>query len=188
MPQYDVFIDESGIFRKFGHSVYCLTICDTKTSAELDQKIIYIEKKIKIDPFHWRNHIWKIKSDFLSELLKLKIWSCKLIIINNNSYSELRLQSYISKSLEGVNVKRMYIDGKKHKSYINDVKKALKKVGVKVNELKMVRHQAKGGLRISDAVAGLARLHYDEKTKGDSVVYYEKFMKQKIAQVVSDIL
>jgi hypothetical protein len=188
MLQYDVFIDESGIFRKFGHSIYCLTICDSKLSLNVDNFILDIEKELKISPFHWRDHNWKIKTKFLKELLKIEDWKCILIVIDNKRYSDQILYELLSSSLKGFTIKRMYIDGKKHKRYIDNVKKTLKKVGVNISELKMVRHQAKGGLRISDAVAGLARLHYDRKTKDNSLIFYRKFLKQKIAQVVSDIL
>ena len=48
MPQYAVFIDESGIFRKFGFSVYCLTTCETSNSSLLDKEIAFCEKNITV--------------------------------------------------------------------------------------------------------------------------------------------
>lgn len=149
MLQYDIFIDESGIFRDSGFSIYCLTICEHRLSESLDKKIIDIENKIKTPPFHWRNHVWKIKTKFLNEIIKIEDWNSILVVISNKNYTYSLFEELLSKALQGLDIKRMYIDGKKHKDYVNSVKKSLKNVGIKINELKMVRHQTKSGLIIS---------------------------------------
>ena len=147
----DVFIDESGIFRVFGHSVYCLTICDSVFSSELDSKIAKVEENLKILPFHWRSHTWKIKEKFLKEILRIEKWECVLVVIGNKNYSYDLFQNLLSKALQGTEIRRMYIDGKKHKDYVNGVKKSF-----------------------------LARLNFDQKAKKESLTYYKKFLKQKI--------
>ena len=137
-------------------------------------------------PFHWRNHIWQVKTKFLDEIIKIEEWKSILVVISNKNYSYQLFENLLSKALQGLYIRKMYIDGKKHKDYVSKVKKSLKNVGIKINELKMVRHQAKGGLRLSDAVAGLARLHYDHKAKGESAMYFKRFLNKKItAQVMS---
>lgn len=186
MSKIDVFVDESGILRKFGASVYCLVVCKTSDSAFIDNQIIEIEQDLKIPPFHWREHSWKIKVKFLRKIWDLENWTCLIIVVNNTRQSNQSTLELIAKALQGFDIHKMYIDGKKHKAYTNILKRSLKSLGIKVSTLRLVRHQARGGLRIADAVAGLARLNYDKKAKKEAVIYFGKFLKKKITtQILS---
>jgi hypothetical protein len=175
----NVYLDESGIIRKNGASVYCLTIVDTKISQQLDDKVFGIEKKLKILPFHWREHDWKIKSKFLNEIIKISEWNCIIVVINNKNFSQSLLSDLMA--LQGLEIKYFYFDGKKSKAYRNSVKKSFKELGIKISSLKFISSRSQGGLRLSDAIAGLSRLHYDNKSKIEAAQFYKKLLKNKIS-------
>lgn len=83
---------------------------------------------------------------------------------------------------------QLFIDGKKTKKYTYQVKEALKGCGIRVSTLKLVSHQSKGGLRISDTIAGISRLFYDSPSKKDSKILFEQCTKKKITtQILSGL-
>ena len=182
----NVYIDESGIGRKFGATVYCITVCYNLDATDLDSKILQIEKSLRVPPFHWREHSWTVKTKFLDSILGIEHWSCMTVVIKNDKFNESAVEKLLAKAIQGLDVDKMYIDGKKPRKYINLVKKSFKNIGISVSKLKMVRHQSAGGLRVSDAVAGLVRLHYDGKSKADAIKFYKRFLNKKITtQILS---
>lgn len=182
----NVYLDESGINRKSGASVYCLTIIDSKISQELNEQILQIEKNLKIKPFHWREQDWKIKSKFLKKIIKIDGWNCIIIVINNKNFSQVLLTDFMAKALQGFEIRCFYFDGKKSKAYRNSVKRSFKNLGIKISSLKFVGNKSHAGIRLADAVAGLSRLHYDAKSKMEADSFFKLFLRNKIsAQILN---
>lgn len=181
----EVFIDESGVGRKTGYSIYCLTQCLSKYKNFLDEEIYKIEKTLNIAPFHWRKQSWRIKKRFLRRILKVLHWECTICIVDNKIHPYQTPEEIIAKSLLGLEIDTLYIDGKKTKKYTHAVKIALKELGLTVGILKLVTASSCGGLRISDAVAGLVRLSLEGKLDAEVVEILKVVDKKITTQVVS---
>lgn len=177
----DVFVDESGINRGSGFSVFCLITCNTDFSQELNESVTRIEESLGIEPFHWRLHHWKIKVAFLQQVLKIDNWRGVAVVVNNTDFNYLRLEKILKEALLGLDVNRLYIDGKKTKNYTNTFKKSLKDAGLNLSKLKLVTSHSAAGLRLADAVAGLFRLKFDGKANsGEMAGLFDRFLKKKI--------
>ena len=77
-----VFIDESGIHKKIQHSTFVLAYIESEHYQDLEEKIKEIEKKLKIDHFHWAKTVWKVKEKFMDQALKLD-FQAKIAVIKN---------------------------------------------------------------------------------------------------------
>lgn len=188
MSKIDVFIDESGIGRKVGYSVYCLTYCFPSFKKEIDRLILEIEEKLKITTFHWREQSWIIKKKFLHQILKIIEWGCILCIVENKTHLFETPEQIIVKGLLGTSLDTIYIDGKKTKKYTHAVKKSLKNLGLNISSLKLVSSSACGGLRISDAVAGLVRLSLEKNLTDDVGELLKQVNKKISAKIISGYL
>lgn len=189
MEKIDVYIDESGVSRKVGYSVYCLVLLPKIAKIVLDEKISAFEQKHKISPFHWREQSWNIKLKFLHFTKKIDSWNCLIAVVDNKKHPFVTPEQIIAKALLGNLVGTMYIDGKKTRKYIHAVKQSLKESGLQISKLKMVRSSSCGGLRIADSVAGLFRRSLEGKLEPESEEILDWFTKNKIsAQVISGYL
>ena len=66
-----VFIDESGIHKENGNSVFALVYITIQHYTEFEKAIIGIEKELDIDSFHWSTVPWVVREKFLEKLLTL---------------------------------------------------------------------------------------------------------------------
>ncbi len=179
---YNIFIDESGIHKQVDNSVYALVYIEMDIDSNVENKIILIEEKLKIDLFHWSKVVWKVKEEFLKEVLRLD-FKVKLAIIKNPVNPKDELERVLKHLIIEKNIKNIYIDSKKPKWYERKIKKILRDKGVVVKKLKCVNDGQFAGVRLADMVAGLSRSYYDKKNFKRIEKYYLK-LKKKIEIIV----
>lgn len=70
-----IFIDESGIQKREGHSVVSFVYLCLSNVGEIENKILSIEREIGIRHFHWADfgskNGWRVREAFLSAVSKL---------------------------------------------------------------------------------------------------------------------
>lgn len=77
-----IFIDESGIHKKVDHSTFALSYIKFDNYSEVESIIIETEKKLGIEYFHWSETVWRVKEQFMNEILKLN-FQAKVAIVKN---------------------------------------------------------------------------------------------------------
>src|SRR3989339_1238807 len=172
-----IFIDESGIHKKVDHSTFALVYIEIKNQALIDEQILELEKKLRIKPFHWRDHSWKIKEKFLQEALKLD-FTAKISVIKNLADKPAGLEKIMTDMIIERNIKYIYIDGKKPKWYEKKLKKILREKGIKTRKLKTVRSSQCPGVRLADMAAGLSRAFFEGRNLDKISKYYKKLEKK----------
>lgn len=93
-----IFIDESGIHKKVDHSTFALSYIAIDNYDKIEQKIIEIENKLKIDYFHWSETVWKIKEKFMNEALKLD-FQVKIAVIKNPVKPDKELEKILAHTI-----------------------------------------------------------------------------------------
>ena len=182
-----IFIDESGIQQKDGHSIVVLVYVCIEDLEPLEKQIKEIEKALHIRKFHWSDfgskRGWKIREGFLRKVSTLE-FTFKVGIVQNPVYFPKVLERCLEHLIIERKIKKIIIDGKKPKWYERKIKKVLRDRGVSVKKLRTLYDEASPGLRLSDALAGLTRAYYDKPTKTIEELY--KLLENKItAQLVS---
>ncbi len=84
-----IFIDESGIHKESGNSVFVLVYIIAEHAEILEDKIKEIESGLKINNFHWADfgsrRGWDTREGFLRQASKLN-FEFKIAIIKNPIY------------------------------------------------------------------------------------------------------
>jgi len=155
-----IFIDESGIHKKDGHSTFILVYIIVKDKEEVEKEILAIERFHKIKFFHWSDLPWKLRSAFIKDVSKLS-FSAKVAILKNPINPTNALMWSLLHLLTEKNFKAIFIDGKKPRWVENKLKKILRDKGISVKKLKTVRAKSSPCVRLADAFAGLIRSYYD---------------------------
>lgn len=177
-----IFIDESGIHKIVDHSTYVLVYIETNNYELLNNKILEIEKSLKLKEFHWAETAWIVKEKFLEKVLKLD-FNVKIAIIKNPINPSLELERVLSHMLIEKDIKYVYIDGKKPKWYERKIKNILRSKNFSVNKLKTIKSSQYPCIRIADMVAGLTRTFYDSKNLNKIKKYYKRLEKKIIVTI-----
>ena len=111
-----IFIDESGIHKKVDHSSFALVYVEVDDFDYIEKRISEIEKKLKIERFHWSEVAWKFKEKFIQEILKLD-FKVKIAIVKNPINPSKELERVLSHMAIERNISGIFIDGKKPKWY-----------------------------------------------------------------------
>ncbi len=178
-----VFIDESGIHKESGHSVFALVYIAIKNYPEFEKSIILIEKELRISSFHWSSVPWAVRERFLEKLLALP-FEAKVGIVKNPIHPEEELERILSHMLIEPKIRTLYIDGKKPKVYARRMKKVLRDKGISTKKLQTVRDEQYAGVRVADVLAGLTQSYFDGKPNQKIGKWYDRFRKKKIVLIL----
>ena len=177
-----IFIDESGIHKKVEYSTFVLAYIETENYNLIEKQIEKIEKKLKIDYFHWSKTVWKVKKEFMEEILKMD-FKVKIAVIKNPVKPARELERVLKHMIIEKNIRNIYIDGKKPRWYERQIKKILRDKGILVKKLKTVKASQYAGIRLADMVAGLSRSYFDKKNLEKISKYYQRLQKKIIVIV-----
>ncbi len=176
-----IFLDESGIHTKDGKSAIAIVYVEVDKLTLLENRVLEIEKQMKIGAFHWAHTNWKVRKKFLDAILKEDFF-LKIAIISNpfsDKYYGLVLRHLIIEN----NIKTLVIDGRKSETYVRKLKKTLRNNGIVPKKIKMSNDKSYPALRIADLSAGIVRSYYEQRWSALLVTFYKK-LKQKIRVVV----
>ena len=174
-----IFIDESGIHKNVDHSTFVVVYIETDDYEKIESEIENVERELKIDYFHWKKTVWKVKKKFIERMLKLD-FGVKIAVIRNPINPAEELKRVLSHMIIEKNIRNIYIDGKKPKWYERKIKKILRDKGISVRKIKTVRSSQYAGIRLADMVAGLSRSYFDKKNLGRISEYYQRLQKKII--------
>lgn len=182
-----IFIDESGIQQKDGHSIVVLVYVSVEDLESLEKQIKEIEKQLHIRKFHWSDfgsrRGWKIREEFLRRVSGLE-FTFRVAVFQNPVYFPEAFEHCLEHLITERKIKKIVIDGKKPKWYERRIKKFLRDRRVSVKKLRTAKDETSPGLRLSDALAGLIRAYYDKPTETVEKLY--KLLQNKItAHLVS---
>ncbi|MEK7499813.1 MAG: DUF3800 domain-containing protein [Patescibacteria group bacterium] len=177
-----IFIDESGIHRPIDHSVFAVVYISTKDREFLENAVIEIERKLRIEDFHWSEHSWTVREKFFVELSKLP-FTAKIAIFRNPIKPAVALEWSLVHLMVEKDIDQIHIDGKQPRWVEHRFKKVLRDKGTSVRSLRTDRHSSSPGIRIADAIAGLSRAYYDKRSKNAERLW--KIVRKKItAQIL----
>lgn len=178
-----IFIDESGIHKQDGKSSVVLVYISIEDADKVEKAVIEIEKKLRIESFHWFQHIWKIKFLFVEALVKEK-FSVKAAIIKN-PFKQQSFEDALEALLIEKRISKIIIDGRKPKWYAQRIKKALRDRGISVRKIITANDKAYPCLRLADAFAGLIRVYWDEPNNERAKKLFKIASKKITTQVLS---
>ncbi|MDR3642148.1 MAG: DUF3800 domain-containing protein [Candidatus Doudnabacteria bacterium] len=165
-----IFIDESGIHKKDGQSTTALVYVEVEHVDKVNQAVLNVETKLNIRPFHWAEHGWKIRKSFL-ELILREDFTVKIFIFRN-PFSQEKWENSLKQLLTEKCVRNIIIDGDKPQRTVLHLKKILRDFGISVKKMRMGNDKAFPCLRLADLFAGLARAHFDDKSKDEAAKLY----------------
>jgi len=172
-----IFVDESGIHKQIDHSAFALVYVAVDGREEVERKIIEIEKYCRVQTFHWSDSPWKIREQFLREVIKLP-FAVKIAVFQN----PIRVSEALEHLLQHLLVERRFdaliLDGKKPRWIERRIKKVLRDKGISVKNLRTVRRDSSPGVRLADAFAGLTRAYYDNPDGKAAILW--SFAKKRI--------
>ena len=173
-----IFIDESGTGSKIGHATIAVVYLEIINQAKFDKSYNKILNELRLDNFHWAEHGWKVRQRFINKILSLDfIYKVALFEnpININDMYDLVFQQLITEK----NIKNIYIDGKKNKTYERRLKTTLRDKAIKISKLKSIRKEdSYGGLQLADSIAGLTRYHVDNLDSPDASILIKRLKKR----------
>lgn len=176
--KYIVYIDESNILSKTGNSVYTAVYVKFLNKDCLGDKILVIERNLKISYIHWSDMSWKIRLK-VAEHIKNMDFICKIIIYKNPIIQENILEDFLPNVIEVEdNLFKIVIDGNKGKDYELKLKRVLKEKVLKSHKVIFMNDKNEPLVRLADFMAGLFRSYIDNKNKENEYIY--KLLKHKI--------
>ncbi len=174
-----IYIDESGISSTIGHSVYVCLYVEFDNYIQIANRIIEIEKQLKISYTHWTEMPWKLRVKFAEKIKDLD-FKVKAVVYENPVLPDVVFELALKKMLLKIeNIIIILIDGKKNKSYKKYLKKLLRSYGLEVNNIKMVNDKNEPLIRLADFMAGFIRYYCDNVTKNKSVEIF-RLLNNKI--------
>lgn len=173
-----VFIDESGTNKGSGHSAFALVYVVVSDYAHFQSSVQAIEKELGIEYFHWAKCAPPVRQKFFERLAKLD-FTAKVAIVRNPSFPDGDLERLLPHMLIEKNIHSIMLDGEKPVWYTRKLKKILRDKGITTKKLKSVDDESSAGIRVADAVAGLARAYYDQKGGEFVRVWYERLRDKK---------
>ncbi len=182
-----IFIDESGIHKQKDYSVIALVYVEIRNVATLEKCVEKIEKKLGIEHFHWSDfgsrRGWGVRKKFFTALHKLN-FTCKIALIANPTRISSALEYSLRHLVVEQRIAKIIIDGKKPQWYSHRLKKVLRDKGISVKKIQTARDESRAGLRLADAIAGLARSYHDNPSSIAKSLY--RLIENKItAQFMS---
>ncbi len=176
--KYILYIDESNILSKIGHSVYVGVYIRYLNKNILDKSILEIEHNLNIPYTHWTDIPWKLRIK-LAQKIKNLDFECKIIIYKNPIVQNKALENFLLKITQNDdNLFKIIIDGKKSKKYTYNLRNILKDKGLKFNKIKFIDDKREPIIRIADFIAGFYRSFLDNKNKDNIFIY--SLLKHKI--------
>jgi hypothetical protein len=177
-----VFIDESGIHKENGHSVFAFVYIVVKNYPQFERDIIQLEKELRIEKFHWSETSWAVREKFFARLILME-FEVKVGIVENPIRPEKEFERLLLHMLVENKIQAVYIDGEKPKQYAKRIKKVLRDRGSSVRKLRMIHDEQSAGIRVADAMAGLTRAYFDGKQNLKLEQWYNRFRKKKIMSI-----
>ena len=174
-----IFIDESGVHKSIDHSCLALVYIAVQDYKVLEDSVIKIEEKLGLGPFHWANTVWRVKKQFMDEVLKLD-FRVKAAVIKNPAFLDKEMENILSRMIIEKDVTIIYIDGRKPKWYEHRIKKVLRDKGVGARKLRTVNDSQFAGVRVADMVAGLVRSIADGKHAEELMPYFNKLKRKSL--------
>lgn len=170
--KYNIYIDESGIIAKDGHSVYVLVYIDYLNESRIGEKIFKIEKDLKISHIHWVSMSNKVRIR-VSKKIRHIDFSCEYVVYKNPISQRTALQNVLIELLKSQNkIFKIIIDGESSRKNENALKSVLKNRGIKVYNIVSINDKKDSILRLADFMAGLIRSCFDNKGR-DNIYAYE---------------
>lgn len=180
----NIFIDESGTNKQTDHSAFAFVYVSVDDLQAFESAVKRSEERLGIESFHWAKAAWPVRERFFQDLLRAD-FTVKIGIVRNPvRYPEQELEKILLHMLIESDIRAIYIDGKKPKQYSRRMKKVLRDKGVSTKKLKLVDDTKYAGVRVADAMAGLARAFFDEKPNENIALWYKRFRKEKIIIVL----
>lgn len=182
-----IFIDESGTHKQADHASTAIVYIEIPKLEKIEQKILEIEKGLKIESFHWGEERWQVRNKFLSKIIKLD-FAFKIAIFENPMHPEKMTELVFKHLITESDIKNIFIDGEKPKWYEHRLKKVLRDRGISVKKLRTIRSKSSPGIQLADCLAGLVRRYYDNPEEADPKRWFKKLKKEKklIAQFLFD--
>lgn len=178
-----VFIDESGTNKGSGHSAFALVYVVVADYGEFESAVKEIEKELGIEYFHWAKCAPPVREKFFERLAKLE-FTAKVAIVHNPSLPDGDLERLLPHMLIERNIHSITLDGEKPSAYTRKLKKILRDKGITTKKLKSASDESSAGIRVADAVAGLARAYHDEKGGVFVQTWYERLRTKKKISLV----
>ena len=173
-----IYIDESNILSNTGHSVYAGVYIEYQDKNSVADKIICIEKDLKILYTHWVDMPWKLRFKFAEKIINLD-FICKIIIYKNPINQEKSFENFLYEVINSKDdIYRIIIDGKKSRKYEDKLRIILKNKGLRFNKIIFVNDKTEPLIRLADFMAGSYRSFLDNKTKENTHIY--RLLKHKI--------
>jgi hypothetical protein len=173
-----VYIDESNILAKTGHSVYAAIYIRFLNKDSVADKIKNIEKDLKIPYLHWAEMPRKLRMKF-AEKIKGLDFICKLIICQNPINQSMTLEYFLLKIIDTEDsILKITIDGNKGKKYLNKLKKVLKDNGLKFYKINFADDKREPLVRLADFMAGMYRSFLDNKNMEN--IHIHSLLKHKV--------
>jgi hypothetical protein len=178
-----VFIDESGTNKGSGHSAFALVYVVVSDYGQFEVAIKTIEKELGIEYFHWAKCAPPVREKFFERLVKLE-FTAKVALVRNPSFPDDDLERLLPHMLIEKGIHSITLDGEKPGWYTRKLKKILRDKGITTKKLKSASDESSAGIRVADAVAGLARAYHDGKGGASVRTWYDRLRsKRKISLV-----
>lgn len=155
-----VYIDESGIHRPTGYSVFAAVYIKEENLSLVNASIRGIENQLGIPYFHWADLSWSVKQKFYNAVKDLP-FRFKVCTFSNPIKPESALYDFLDLVLSENGFNTIYIDGVKPKWYVSRIKRTLQAHGRSIAKLRLYPSSTVEGLRLADMIAGIFRLHAD---------------------------
>ncbi len=179
-----IFLDESGIHKQDGVSTIALVYISVATISKIEQAVLNIEAKLKIQAFHWSHSSWEVRRKFAESISK-ENFSIQVALLNNPFRESTSYEYALRHLLVEQDISALIIDGKKNKQYERKIKKVLRDKGVSVRKLRTVNDRAYPALRIADLVAGIVRNKYENEGEKKVEALY-KLISGKISLTIKE--
>lgn len=159
------YIDESNILSKTGNSVYVCVYVEYVNKDSISQKVIEIEKNLKIQYIHWVDMPWKLRLKFAEKISNLD-FNCRIVAYKNPINQRDTLMNFLIKVIDfREDIHEIFIDGKQSKIFKLKFKTMLRKNGIKVYGLSFVNDKTEPLVRLADFVAGFYRSYINNCDK-----------------------
>lgn len=178
-----VFIDESGTNKGSGHSAFALVYVVVDDYSRFESAVKAVEEALGIEYFHWAKCAPPVREKFFEQLAKLE-FTAKVALVRNPSLPDDDLERLLPHMLIEKNIHSITLDGEKPGWYTRKLKKILRDKGITTKKLKSASDESSAGIRVADAVAGLARAYYDKKGGEFVQVWYERLRAKKKISIV----
>jgi hypothetical protein len=178
--KYSIYIDESGIISKIGHSVYVLVYIEYANEFSINEHILKIERDLKIYHIHWVILSKKVRIKVAKKLKEINFYYiCQ--VYKNPIGQEKALENLLVQLIKfDGTVFKIAVDGEGVDRYEKYLKKILRDRGIKIYKLKFVNDKKEPIVRVADFIAGLIRSRLDKSGKDSEDMYQLLKGKEKI--------